>query len=93
VSIPAHVVSGLAAEGIDVSAQTPQSLTAELAAGASQVISFGCDLPPVSHVGLTHWDDVPAVSDGFQVARDAIFKRVQELLATIAAPERSDLPS
>jgi len=43
---------------------------------------FGCDLGHLVPPGLTveRWDDVPLVSDGFPAARDAIVKRVQQLL-------------
>jgi hypothetical protein len=49
------------------------------------VVSFGCDLdrsvrartamPP-----LVRWDDIPAVSDGYDAARDEIVRRLIPLL-------------
>lgn len=82
--IPPPVVAGLAAEGIDVSALTPQAFVPELAAGASHVVSFGCDLTETVDRGVTQWDGVPAVSDGYGIARDAIFQRVEELLTRLS---------
>ena len=82
--VPPHVIAGLAEDGIDVLPATPMA-TAELAKDVSQVVAFGCD---VSAVGIerdvTQWTDVPAVSDGYGPARDAIVARLHALLDELA---------
>jgi arsenate reductase len=83
--VPPHVIAGLAADGIDVLPATPAMATAALAKDVSQVVAFGCD---VSAVGIERdviqWTDVPAVSDGYGPARDAIVVRLHALLEKLA---------
>ena len=91
-AVPAPVVDGLAAHGIDVDGYVPRLATAERLANATLIVSFGCDLEEAG-VGDTHveqWADLPLVSDGFETAREAIVTRVERLLATLApqAPSR-----
>ncbi len=81
--IPHHVIEGLLAEGIDVRGRRPRPLTREELAHAWRVVSFGCDLGDAAPPGLAveRWDDVPAVSENFKTARDAIVGRLPRLLA------------
>jgi arsenate reductase (thioredoxin) len=81
--IPPKVVKGLLEDGIDVGGQQPRRVTQEELANAWHVVSFGCDLGDVAPPGLTieRWDDVPAVSEDFNVARDVIVARLPWLLA------------
>lgn len=56
-------------------------------------MTLGCDLPAAGgavRVGpgaaaAERWDGVPAVSDGYAAARDALLPRLEALLARIAA--------
>lgn len=83
--IPPHVVAGLASDTIDISrAGAPVQVTSPLVGAADLVVSFGCDLAAVSQGGrVITWDDVPAVSDGYAEARDAIVTHLQGLLDEI----------
>ncbi len=66
--------------------EEPLRLTPALVAGAAAVISFGPDidaLAPAS-VPVAHWDDMPAVSDDYARARDAIRARVGAFFSEIA---------
>jgi len=84
--VPPHVIAGLAADGIDVLPAIPAIATAELADDVSRLVAFGCD---VSAIGIERdviqWTDVPAVSDGYGPARDAIVVRLHALLDELAA--------
>jgi protein-tyrosine-phosphatase len=86
-AIPPHVVAGLAADGFDVVGRRPRTLREEMLADADVVVSFGCDLALPHDDGrarrLVQWDDVPAVSDGYETARDAIVRRVDSLVREI----------
>ncbi len=77
--IPLPVREGLREDGIDVGDLRPRSVTRDELASAWRVVSFGCDLREVAPPGraIEQWDDVPAVSDGFAAARDAIAERVR----------------
>ena len=86
-AIPQEVVVGLAGDGFDVGGRTPLRLTPGLLAGAAAIISFGPDIAAVgpAPVPVTHWDDMPAVSDDYATARDAIRARVAALFTEMAA--------
>ena len=77
-----RVVKELLAEGTDLRGQKPRRVTAEEARAAWRVVTFGCDLASIAPgVPVERWDDVPAVSAGYEAARDAIAARVETLLA------------
>lgn len=80
--VPEPVVRGLATDGVDVRGYRPRMLTAEQMNGASRVVSFGCDLVPLPSNTVTteRWDDLPLVSEGYDMARDAITARLTCLL-------------
>ena len=87
-TIPPHVVAGLTADGLDVDGTKPRLLTSALVDGATYVVSFAGDVTPhgpTKHV--TTWDDIPAVSDGYAAARDAIVARLQPLLDAIVSDD------
>jgi hypothetical protein len=69
----------------DVSRRIPLTLTRELAAPARVAITFEPDLEPYvgSACRVERWA-VPAVSDDYTVARDAIWARVDRLVAALA---------
>jgi len=90
--VPAHVINGLLDDGIDVRGRTPQPVSREDITNAWRVVSFACDLVDLASPDLSieRWDDVPAVVEDFDAARDVIVTRLQPLLA---ACEGSPTPS
>lgn len=80
--VPSHVVEGLRRDGIDVSGRSPARLSPESLADADLIVVIGCELPAAGapSVPVVRWDGVPAVSDGYDVARAVIVERVQRLL-------------
>ena len=80
--IPPGVLAGLLRDGIDVRGRWPRLVTREALAAAWRVVAFGCDLDGLAPPGtpVIRWDDVPAVSDGFERARDVIAARLPGLL-------------
>lgn len=87
-AIPPHVIAGLAADGIHVGSEPPRAVSDDAIAAAEVVVSLGCDIgvPAITERGtrLVRWDDVPAVSDGYEPARDAIVQRLHVLLEEIS---------
>jgi protein-tyrosine-phosphatase len=83
-AVPPHVVAGLRGDGHDVSRRVPERLTRELAAPARIAISFEPELAGSVAPGciVERWS-VPAVSDDYVIARDAIKGRVDALIATL----------
>jgi hypothetical protein len=71
---PGEAVSGLAAEGIDVTAWTPKAITDEDIRRATRVVSIATDLPaakPFVTDKLLDWNDVPPLDQNYKAARDA----------------------
>jgi protein-tyrosine-phosphatase len=83
--IPPAVMTGLLKDGLDVRGCRPRRLDPEELARASRVVSFGCDLSRIAPPGLAveRWDDVPAVSGDFAVARDAIVAHLRRLVGEL----------
>ena len=89
-AIPPHVLAGLRGDGIEPGGAPPDALTPTAAARADRVVAIGCDLdglalPPRA---VERWDDIPAVSDGYDAARRAIVRRLGALLDDLAAAPR-----
>ena len=76
------VAAALKAEGLDMAGQKPRAVTREMAASATRVVAFGCDLGAAAAPGATieQWADVPAVSEGLPAARAVIRAHIARLL-------------
>jgi hypothetical protein len=72
----------LKGRGYSIPVAKPRKVASEDFASADIVISIGCDLAglPQPRGRLVRWDDVPALSDGFTVADEAIRTRVNDLV-------------
>lgn len=88
---------GLHADGLSPGLTKPIALNQDEAHSATRLVSF---LPlPEGIAGdrpLVEWDDVPATSDGYDIARDKIVAHVNVLvdeLATQHAPLKRRTPS
>jgi arsenate reductase (thioredoxin) len=86
-AIPPEVVAGLTGDGFDVSGRTPLRLTPAFVAHAAAIVSFGPDIAAVApaRVPVRHWNDMPAVSDDYAIARDSIHARVATFFAEMTA--------
>lgn len=84
-AIPPGVVDGLRRDGIDVAGLQPQPVVRADLERASMVVTFGCQLDTPPGLACQRWDDVPAVSENFGRARDAIAARVRTLVDQIGA--------
>ena len=76
-------VQGLAAEGLTPAPARPRPVTLYDLDTASHVVSFGCSVAPKRGILVDQWD-VPAISDGYEVARDRIVDKVERLVAELA---------
>ena len=76
------VAAHLKEQGYSVPIAKPRKIAPEEFAAADVVISIGCDLAalPQPRGRLVRWDEVPAPSDGFTAADEAIRKRVNDLV-------------
>jgi arsenate reductase len=85
-AVAPKVAERLKARGYPPPTSQPRRVTPEDVASADMVISIGCDLAGLSPAtgALRRWDDVPAPSEDFDGADDAILKRVTELVEELA---------
>jgi len=85
-AIPHGVTQGLRDDGIDVAGRRPRRPEPADVEGAAVVVTFACDLGELAPGAprIERWDDVPAVSQDFARARDAIVARVTTLVDTLA---------
>jgi protein-tyrosine-phosphatase len=76
------VAAHLTRNGYPIPVTRPRQVTADDVSTADIVISIGCDLRdlPAPHGTLLKWDDVPAPSENFIGADEAIHKRVLALV-------------
>jgi arsenate reductase (thioredoxin) len=76
------VAAHLKGQGYPIPIAKPRKVAPEEFASADVVISLGCELAalPQPRGRLVRWDDVPAPSDGFTAADEAIRKRVHDLV-------------
>src|SRR5262245_58589079 len=84
-AVPPHVVAGLSSDGLDFDGTKPRLLSRALVDRATHVVSFACGVNSPKHI---EWNDIPAVSDGYAAARDAIVARLQPLLDAIVSDDR-----
>jgi protein-tyrosine-phosphatase len=75
-------VKGLAAEGLTPRPARPRPVTLHDLNAATRVVAFGCDVGATGTRPVEQWE-VPAVSDGYQAARDGIVGRVERLVAEL----------
>lgn len=89
-SVSKVVAEHLQKNGYEVPVTKPRAVTAQDLNVADVVISLGCDvsrLPSTPRV-LQKWDEVPAPSENFQAADDAIRRRVIALVEELVAQQR-----
>ena len=75
-----RAVKGLAGDGLRAAPARPRPVTLHDLDRAIRVVGFGCEVAPTHGQPLEQWD-VPAVSDGYEAARDRIVANVERLVA------------
>ena len=83
-AIASKAVDGLREDGLIPTESIPLKLTHNEVEASQRIISF-CELPEEYCPGciVEYWYDVPAVSENYERARDAILKHLEELLKII----------
>ena len=77
-------VKGLAGDGLTATPARPRPVTLYDLDSATRVVSFGCDITPPRGQRVDQWE-VPAVSDGYEAARDSIVAHVERLVSELAS--------
>lgn len=79
-----QTVEGLAMDGIKPTETIPQKLSMEDVQSAQRIVSF-CEIP-AEYQGqtiITYWDGIPAVSENYDTARNAIVARLKQLISEL----------
>jgi protein-tyrosine-phosphatase len=76
-------VKGLTGDGLSASPARPRPVTLYDVQTATRVVTFGCAVSPRPGQRVDQWD-VPAVSDGYEAARDRIVANLERLVAELA---------
>lgn len=85
--IPSYIIQALAGDGLDVTGWKPQKVNEQDVGKADRAITLACALPVKKSrnaAKVTEWNDIPSVSENYEVARKAIVDQVTELLKTLA---------
>jgi protein-tyrosine-phosphatase len=82
--LAAAAVKGLAGDGLAAAPARPRPVTLYDLQRAARVVTFGCEVTPPAGVAVDRWE-VPAISDGYEAARDRIVEKVDRLVAELAA--------
>jgi hypothetical protein len=81
---------GLTGDGFNVSSWIPQLVSQRDINSASQIITFDCTLPvkDSSSKQVVQWNGIPAISKGYNLARNQILEKVQQLINKKLAEEK-----
>ena len=85
-SVP--TLKGLHDDGFTLPTAKPALLTSQDVNAATHIFSVGCTLQSeVAAIGKTEvWSDVPKVSEGYAVSREAIKRHVKQLIDRLQRP-------
>ena len=77
---------GLTQDSFDVQNWKPQLVSNEDIEKATQIITFDCTLPLNLSTSkpITQWNGIPAISKNYEIARDEILKKVEELIQQLS---------
>ena len=89
-SVSKVVAEHLQKSGYEIPVTKPRAVTADDLNLADVVISLGCDVSrlPATPRRLEKWDEVPAPSEGFTAADEAIRRRVIALVEELVARQK-----
>ena len=80
---PATIV-GLKEDGFNINNWTPRLVSQTDIDSASQIVTFDCKLPGSVSKPVIRWDSIPPVSKDYNVARNKIAEKVQQLINELA---------
>lgn len=77
-----QTVLGLSRDGLQPTESVPKALTQADIESAKQMVAF-CQLPVTYHqrAPVETWEDVPAVSENYEKARDIIIDHILQMLS------------
>jgi len=82
-ALASGAVKGLAGDGLTTAPAHPRPVTLYDLDTATRIVSFGCDITPARGQHIEQWE-VPAVSEGYEAAREHIVANVERLVSELA---------
>lgn len=86
--IPPYIMSGLAAERLDIRGWQPKRFSEDDALRSDRIITLGCALPAAKSIVMRkreEWNDVPSPSENYQNASHAVAERVALLVRDLTS--------
>ena len=85
-------MKGLTEDGFDISQWTPKLVSQTDINSASEIVTFDCNIPISDSSSKPHvqWNGIPPVSKDYNLARDQIVKKVQELINDLAKKQKRE---
>jgi protein-tyrosine-phosphatase len=80
---PATIV-GLKEDGFNINNWTPRLVSQMDIDNASQIVTFDCNLPGSFSKPVIQWDSIPPISKDYNIARNKIAEKVQQLINELA---------
>jgi len=81
-------VKGLTEDGFDVTNWTPTLVSQTDISSASQIVTFDCNLPGSLSKQATPWNGISPISGGYNLARDQILEKVQQLINELTEKQK-----
>jgi protein-tyrosine-phosphatase len=95
-AVPKGIAESLRQDGFSVETFTPARLTRTDLGEATRVVAIGADVSSVtrgSRVRVDEWTDIPPASENYAASRDAIIRRIDQLMKELeAAREKPSAP-
>jgi arsenate reductase (thioredoxin) len=85
-TVPATIVAGLSADGIDVSEFHPEAVSAADTSTSLRVVTIGTTLPASAiapGTAIEQWNDVPPASVHYGTARDSLKAHIDTLVGDL----------
>jgi protein-tyrosine-phosphatase len=79
-------IKGLTEDGFDISNWTPKLVSQTEIDRASEIVTFNCNIPVSANSSKppVPWNEIPPVSEDYDLARDQIVRNVQKLINDLA---------
>ena len=85
-------IKGLTGDGFDISNWTPQLVSQTDINKASEIVTFDCSIPATDSNSkpLVQWNGISPVSKDYNVTRNQIVERVQQLINDLAKKQKKE---
>jgi arsenate reductase len=81
---------GLVKDSFDISGWTPKLVSAQDIKDAYKIVTFDCKLPTQDSISIPadQWNGIPAISTSYDIARNEIVERVNQLITELLKTQK-----